>query len=219
MAPGYDTWKVSLLDQYKVEATQCSGKSCGNVIKGKWSPIYAQAMVVELDNGLRFVANFRYNIKEEICEDPINKFTNKLALIDTSHEEAFHSVCNQTMVGIVQDSNSNDGMKNFKATCFIGSQISKIDIETTTEETRGEGKSMIKQAKIIQKGKRTNLHMEHVPNDTTDLLINTVNSGNFGWKADECKLQKKPAHCNEKEIVMLAQVEDGEFGNKNNKEF
>ena len=65
---------------------------------------------------------------------------------------------------------------------------------------------LVRQAKIVstQKGKRTNLHAEHVPSDTMDLLINTINAGDFGWKADECKLQKKPAHCNDKNQVMLA---------------
>jgi hypothetical protein len=49
---------------------------------------------------------------------------------------------------------------------------------------------LVRQAKIVstQKGKRTNLHAEHVPSDTMDLLINTINAGDFGWKADECKL-------------------------------
>lgn len=38
--------------------------------------------------------------------------------------------------------------------------------------------------------KRGNPHHFHVPNDEMDLLIETVNSGDFGWKADVCMLQK-----------------------------
>ena len=37
--------------------------------------------------------------------------------------------------------------------------------------------------------KRGNPHHFHVPNDEMDLLIETVNSGDFGWKADVCMLQ------------------------------
>jgi len=120
--PEHDTWKMSLKDKYAVEAKLCKAgsKTCGEVVKGKWSPVYAQAMVVELDNGLRFVSNFRYNIKKDVCTDPVNNFTEKLATLDTSSEDSFDSQCNSTMVGIVQDSASNDSMTNFKATCFVG---------------------------------------------------------------------------------------------------
>lgn len=38
--------------------------------------------------------------------------------------------------------------------------------------------------------KRGNPHYDHVPSDEMDLLIETINSGDFGWKADVCKLQK-----------------------------
>ena len=37
---------------------------------------------------------------------------------------------------------------------------------------------------------RKNLHAEHVPSDETDLVIETINNMNLGWKADVCKLQK-----------------------------
>ena len=39
-------------------------------------------------------------------------------------------------------------------------------------------------------GKRSNPHHDHVPSDEMDLLIETINKGDFGWKADICKLQK-----------------------------
>lgn len=37
-------------------------------------------------------------------------------------------------------------------------------------------------------GKRGNPHYDHVPSDEMDLLIETINSGDFGWKADVCML-------------------------------
>jgi len=65
-----DVWKVKFLDAYKAEATLSKGGD-SQVISGKWSTIYDQAFRVELDNGLRFVSNFRYNIKPNWSEDPL----------------------------------------------------------------------------------------------------------------------------------------------------
>ena len=59
---------MSLMDQYRVEASNDGGKT---LVGGKWSPIYAQALLVELDTGLRFITNFRYNVKKEISADPL----------------------------------------------------------------------------------------------------------------------------------------------------
>lgn len=42
------------------------------IINGKWSPIYSQALLVELENGMRFISNFRYNVKESLSQDPLN---------------------------------------------------------------------------------------------------------------------------------------------------
>ena len=71
------------MDEYKVEAIQCSSETdCGKAekIRGKWSPIYAQAMMVELENGMRFVTNFRYNLKASISPDPSKE--KRLAALD-----------------------------------------------------------------------------------------------------------------------------------------
>ena len=58
------------MDQYKVEAKKCGAQTgkCSDAkkISGRWSPIYSQAMMVELDNGMRFITNFRYNLKDGI---------------------------------------------------------------------------------------------------------------------------------------------------------
>ena len=55
------TWKVTLGQNYQVTATNGSQSSVGT-----WSTIYDQAMRVELDNGLRFITNFRYNVKQSL---------------------------------------------------------------------------------------------------------------------------------------------------------
>lgn len=36
--------------------------------------------------------------------------------------------------------------------------------------------------------KRSNPHHDHVPSDEMDLLIQTINTIDLGWKADTCKL-------------------------------
>ena len=86
--------KVSLMDNYKVEAS----KEGSDVIKGKWSPIYDQAMMVELDNGLKFVTNFRYNFK---AGDPKTADKSKFSEIKAGSYELFDSKCDETMVGHV----------------------------------------------------------------------------------------------------------------------
>ena len=94
-------------------------------------------MVVELENGLRFIANYRYNIKSEYTADPLVD-NSKLSLLDTSSESSFDSQCDATMVGILQDKASNDEMSNFKVSCFIGVQKTKFDIETSEEIDKGD---------------------------------------------------------------------------------
>ena len=37
-------------------------------------------------------------------------------------------------------------------------------------------------------GKRSNPHYNHVPSDEMDILIEEINSGDYGWKADVCML-------------------------------
>lgn len=98
------------------------------MVKGKWSPIYSQALLVELDNGKRFITNFRYNLKESVLANPLSGDTSKLGELSTGSEEAFDSDCQSTMVGYVEDDYTNslksgESMKNFKATCFFGQQV------------------------------------------------------------------------------------------------
>jgi hypothetical protein len=44
--------------------------------------------------------------------------------------------------------------------------------------------------RLRSQSRRFNAHVEHVPSDETDLAISFINNGDFGWKADACKLQK-----------------------------
>lgn len=94
-------WRVNLQDDFKVQAMECANKITGknvqceskSIINGKWSPIYSQALLVELDNGKRFISNFRYNIKESMMKNPLGGDLSKLADLSTGSEEAFDSIC------------------------------------------------------------------------------------------------------------------------------
>jgi hypothetical protein len=69
----FDVYRLNVMDNYKVEAVLCKdgGKCSTEMIKGHWTAIYDQAINIELDNGMRFLANFRYDIKPEISKDPL----------------------------------------------------------------------------------------------------------------------------------------------------
>jgi hypothetical protein len=81
-----DVWQVSLMDGYLVEATLNGGP----ILKGKWSPIYDQSMVVQLENGQKFVTNFRYNLKGA---DPLETDAKQFANIKSGDYDKFDSKC------------------------------------------------------------------------------------------------------------------------------
>jgi len=62
------------MDKYQVEAVYCEhGKNCKDShISGTWSTVYDQSFKIELENGIRFLANFKYTIKSEISKIPEN---------------------------------------------------------------------------------------------------------------------------------------------------
>jgi hypothetical protein len=59
-------------------------------------------MRVELDNGVRFLTNFRYNVKPSISADPVTDGGDAFTGMKTSDYDSFDSDCGQTMVGFVQ---------------------------------------------------------------------------------------------------------------------
>jgi hypothetical protein len=54
--------KIKILDDSRVEAIDY-GK--GSRFYGSWNVLYDQALLVTLDNGVRYIANFRHNIKDK----------------------------------------------------------------------------------------------------------------------------------------------------------
>lgn len=143
-----DLYKLNLMDNYKAEAIFCKdGKDCEkSTIKGKWTSIYDQAFNIELENGLRFVSNFRYNIKQLISADPFRdagaKGIEKFRHIESGDNDKFDSACDQTMVGFVQATKGTDKstMAQHKVTCFHGTQRKHYDIEETKAFNTGKVK-------------------------------------------------------------------------------
>ena len=96
------------MQSYKAEAVLCmDGEDCtGDKITGTWNAIYDQALDIELDNGLRFVTNLRYNTKPNFSEDPLTQVKSKgvssFGAVESGDYAKFDSDCSRTMVGFVQ---------------------------------------------------------------------------------------------------------------------
>lgn len=131
-----DNVKIKIMDKNIAEARFCqSEKDCGGakLVKGKWSTVYDQALKVELENGERYVTNFRYNVKPSVSTDPL---TDQNLLMEDMHAGdygKFNSDCTQTMVGFVQQIPSITGerhsLKDLKAKCFFGNLERPIDVD------------------------------------------------------------------------------------------
>ena len=67
---------------FTVEGRFCANGDIHNCDKqtvlGKWQAYYDQALLVELQNNLRFIANFRYEIKKNVTADPMKANFKKL---------------------------------------------------------------------------------------------------------------------------------------------
>ena len=113
---------------------------------------------MELQNGQRFVANFRYNAKPTLTTDPEGE-AKRLEMVEIHSGDygSFDSNCGQTMVGFVQSIPSMGGsegsMTNHKIQCFHASQDRNNDIEGT-ESFAG---SNVKFARITRHSKESRI--------------------------------------------------------------
>ena len=113
-------------------STSCD-KTKVQKVEGKWSTIYDQAIKVELNNGMRFISNFRYQAKKELSKDPLNDPMLMMADIHSGDYGSFDSKCDQTMVGFVQQSTQPSTMETHNVVCFYGKQDKQNLIEKTYE--------------------------------------------------------------------------------------
>jgi hypothetical protein len=136
-----------MLDHFQALATAPDGKS---TFKGTWSTIYDQAFRVELENGMRFAANFKYNIIPELSKDPLADGGNKFEGTQTGDYNSFNSECNKSMVGFVQQVGGDklSSMKTHHTQCFYALQKQHLNVETSKLETDAEG---VKIDRIVSK--------------------------------------------------------------------
>lgn len=146
------------MDKYQVEANFCKGgRNCqSSHTTGTWSTVYDQSFKIELDNGMRFLANFKYSLKPTISADPAKETDfKKLDDLKTGDYAKFNSECDKTMIGFVQNipekSSEVYSMTNHKISCFYGIQDTHYDMEKTVS-VRTESDS-VKVAVITQQNK------------------------------------------------------------------
>lgn len=88
----------------------------------------------------------------------------------------------------------NHGDKNEESLITLHNHEASLGLAEAEKKAPAPGSATNVQAKSAKKpakktsSKRKNLHLAHKPSDETDLLITTVNDGDFGFKVDSCKL-------------------------------
>lgn len=143
---------------------------------GQWSTIYDQSFKVELDNGLRFLANFKYTVKPEISQDPTQDGADEFSTLKTGDYSKFDTQCDKTMIGFVQTmpkkSSEKGTMSSHKTTCFWGEQDTHYDMEKTvsvkTESDSVKVAVITNQNKIV-----TDDFTSKKPGDVEDLELNS----------------------------------------------
>jgi hypothetical protein len=88
-------------------------------------------MRVELENGTRFLTNFRYNLKPEISKDPIAEGASAFSSIKTDDYDTFISKCDESMIGFVQKVHGEGDLHKHHAQCFYAKQVEPLKIETS----------------------------------------------------------------------------------------
>lgn len=143
---------VTLNEDQTVEAKTCDkGKCDGLPIAGTWFAFYDQAFKVDLETGLRFIANYKYAVKEYVTanalvegEKPIKK-----AGLETDDYDKFYSQCDQTMVGFVQDKKNPTSLAEHHIECFYGvkESIDKPKAAELKQNSTAEAKPSSKEPK------------------------------------------------------------------------
>lgn len=125
------------MDKFQVEGKFCkNGNQCEDkTVPGTWSNIYDQAFKIELDNGMRFLSNFKYTLKPEISQDPTKDGASEFTNLKTGDYNKFDTECDKTMIGFVQmmpnKSTQKSTMGAHRVQCFWGEQETHYDMEKT----------------------------------------------------------------------------------------
>lgn len=75
-------WRVTLGENYKASARECAsaGNCDGMEIDGTWTNIYDQAQTIDLSNGMRFIANYRYDMDDNLAHATDGGRTNQASI-------------------------------------------------------------------------------------------------------------------------------------------
>ena len=106
---------------FSVDAKFCKGgntSSCEKeTVGGRWQTIYDQTLIVELENDLRFIGTFRYQIKKNVTNNG-TKLAKAFSDVDDFMKAQFNSICNQTMAGFVQNKTHNSTLQKHRIQCM-----------------------------------------------------------------------------------------------------
>jgi hypothetical protein len=80
--------------------------------------------MVQLDNGQRYVANFRHSIKS----------MDNLSKVKSDQRDMFNMKCDETMVGFVQMAGAGDEFQKTKMQCFYGVLDEGASLEKSLEK-------------------------------------------------------------------------------------
>lgn len=201
---------------FSAEAAFCKNgnlTNCEKSMQGHWLNYYDQAIHVELENDLRFTANFRYEIRRNITKNVYRNFKKidtmlrKLDDFGNPTKYQFDSICNETMIGFVHNLTDVGSMKEHKVTCFFAQkdkknlyedQVAPIKLNQQNDyeneqnllQTKAESKVVAHEKKPRGDRYAGNLFMKHVPSDKTDLMISHINENQhlYSWTANTCML-------------------------------
>jgi len=88
-----------------------------------------------LDNGIRFLTNFKYTVKNDISKKPSQELFQKFESLKTGDYNKFDSLCDQSMVGFVQQipsiTNKSYSLTEHQIQCFYAKQRTHYDMEKT----------------------------------------------------------------------------------------
>jgi hypothetical protein len=155
--------------------------------------------MVHLDNDLRFMANFRYELKGNVTkgQHPSAFSSPKLEAAlkgnnqETSSKFNFNSICDKTMIGFVHDTKKNSSLAEHEVTCFYAEKDrtrlyeDQVQLQQSEQTNLGKVNEALVQSKsearVLKKpagrrrGKKPNLFHTHKPTPEKDSYISWIN--------------------------------------------
>lgn len=71
-----------------------------------------------MENGKRFLTNWRYSLKEYVQSEPAKTGARGIADVQIDDYDKFYSQCDRTMIGFIHDKNSPSTLTEHNLECF-----------------------------------------------------------------------------------------------------